>query len=236
MSQRFRSPSRKFEKVYNRGLELSAFYERGWEDHTITSVCMQQASSNQYRYKIREQSCATVSSVAVARQGAQCGARLHRWIKVRSAGHDIPRSTRSMKVGDEPRPPRGNRIGDVTRSLRAKIPRLRSLPSSCVPRISHRIFTRSIASIIRRERTRETSRKKCRSNTYRELSLPESKRNVGRTMFRFRYYPLFEIFRAFIFTLFSLLSRHDENLIYTYIYIYMHVQIIDRCYLLKKLL
>lgn len=80
-------------------------FERGYislgRSFTITwrCGCMQQASPNQYRYKIREQSCATVSSVAVARQGAQCGARLHRWIKVRSAGHDIPRSTRSMKVG-----------------------------------------------------------------------------------------------------------------------------------------
>lgn len=96
---------------------------------------MQQAfPSNQYRYKIRsEQSCATVSSVAVARQGAQCGARLHRWIKVRSAGHDIPRSTRSMKVGTRRRATASNRgeEGDVTRSLRAKIlSSTRSLHSS----------------------------------------------------------------------------------------------------------
>lgn len=132
---------------------------------------MQQASSNQYRYKIREQSYATVSSVAVARQGAQCGARLHRWIKVRSAGHDIPRSTRSMKVGTR------RRTTASGKSNRGRYVQKFSLrPDPCIPRIFHRIFTRSIVSIIRREQTtRETSRKKCRSNTYRELSLPESK-------------------------------------------------------------
>lgn len=141
-------------------------FERGYislgRSFTITwwCGCMQQASPNQYRYKIREQSCATVSSVAVARQGAQCGARLHRWIKVRSAGHDIPRSTRSMKVGT-------NNFASG-KSKRARYVQKFSLlsPPAFLPFSPEYLHVRSS--------TERKSRENCRSNTYRELSLPES--------------------------------------------------------------
>lgn len=148
-------------------------FERGYislgRSFTITwwCGCMQQASPNQYRYKIREQSCATVSSVAVARQGAQCGARLHRWIKVRSAGHDIPRSTRSMKVGT-------NNFASGKSKRARYVQKFSLLSPVALLHSSHfppNIYTFDTSF---RSSTERKSRENCRSNTYRELSLPES--------------------------------------------------------------
>lgn len=102
------------------------------EDRTITSWC---ACGRPRPINIGIKSASnrvleTVSSVAVARQGAQCGARLHRWIKVRSAGHDIPRSTRSMKVGTRLRPPpRGNVLVTCKNSQPGRIPRISPPPN-----------------------------------------------------------------------------------------------------------
>lgn len=149
---------------------------------------MHRALSNQYQYEIREQSCATVSSVAVARQGAQCGARLLRWIKVRSAGHDIPRST------DRWRPERDNhRLRNQTKEtcwLCARVPPRIDVSIFAIAftgylirilNIFRRIFTRSIDRLFARIDTKPSCkcRKKCRSNTSVYLLLPELiERNV----------------------------------------------------------
>lgn len=148
------------------------------EDRTITSWC---ACGRPRPINIGIKSASnrvleTVSSVAVARQGAQCGARLHRWIKVRSAGHDIPRSTRSMKVGTRRRPPpRGNVLVTCKNSQPGRIPRISPHPP---PEYLHvRSFRSSIAT-----NGHAKPRKNCRSNT---LSLPEAKRCSGQQRFDF---------------------------------------------------
>lgn len=162
---------------------------------------MQQASSNQYRYKIREQSCATVSSVAVARQGAQCGARLHRWIKVRSAGHDIPRSTRSMKVGTRRRTTVSgwsNRIGDVTckNSLFGQIPAFLAFFTEYL----HVRSFRSSAANRRHAKPRGKSAVLTLIASYRFLNPSLEAKRWTDNVPVIRYYPPRDI--AFIFTFF----------------------------------
>lgn len=127
-----------------------------------------QALSNQYQYEIREQSCATVPGVAVARQGAQCSARLHRWIKVRSAGHDIPRST------DRWRPERDDLRKQKQGKLVGYAHHFSSMSSFCPPILHSRHFSSCVYTCAETRKLRVNRPKKSR---YVDSSFPKSFRN-----------------------------------------------------------